>query len=82
MVLSLRNISAQPLSLPCCHQQDMLPPASIPKMHPLYHSSHLPQTAFYGSSCEYVLSPISGVVSFCSPRTLSYSWLCALQHLL
>lgn len=31
--------------LPCSPQEDVLSPASIPKMHPLYHSSHLPQIA-------------------------------------
>lgn len=56
-------MSAHPASLPCCHLQDMLPPASTPRILSLYHSSHFPQTAFYGSSYEYVFSPISSVVS-------------------
>lgn len=63
MTLSLRKMSAHPSSLACCHLQDMLPPASTPKILPLCHSSHVPQTAFYGNSYEYVFSPISSAVS-------------------
>lgn len=37
VTLSLRNMSAHPSSLPCYHLQDMLPPASTPKILPLHH---------------------------------------------
>lgn len=60
----------------------MFPSASIPIMLPLYHSGHLPQTAFYGSSCEYVFSAISVLLAHAAqgPYLIHGSVLCSIYY--